>query len=757
MSIADSAVGAILEIPPQALAEIKNAENAIKKLALYSAEAAGKVNDHWGTVATHGLQQFIDKLREATGIMSAVSSKPIEFNINTNQATQNVSSASKQIDKDMQAISATVQTIAQSFDFSNVDASVKQLMNTFGQVESVIKNVAIARKQLATDDPEADRYNRLIEVLKEYIAQKKKSQETIQAQSNAENEAIALKSQNSLLSEQLRLQKQLNDLVIKKSVAQASGGDIIPKDEQRITAYVNRLATIQTELDKLSKSSLQFGEDNKHAFDTRAQQAHIAILGEESRATLKLASEMQKVEQIQQNASKYPSLANAVLDTSAVERKRQEFINAIKGIEGEIAKLNPKFQEALTAKWNAKSMIDSMTIKDIQTLQKHINQLGQSMIALSQAQGGGWHPNMQPMLDAINQFRAQIQQIKTESANMLNASTEVQEVQKLLQSYDQLYEKIRKIQNEQGYYDAAKSKLEAVNTAIQQQIQKITDNEAQIERLNQAFVRLNATQKAYDASGNLTTQAKNIYDKIEALKEENRLLKQNAIEAGKDNVSKLLSRYKELQTQLERINKLEEDLKSATGSTVAVGSPQAVQFNAYTSQRRAVEQEMRDIEMKNITEVNQYRQQKDAESLQASLSTFIQTEAQKTAEAKKQAEQQSNDRIQAYQKYLNTYQGAMTAANKLGTRGGQWEDTYENRARVIKNLETAIRNLKTTDADYEKKLKDLADALKRLKDAQKNVNDAMNQKPQVTLADANQARKIADQTKTLKDYETAYK
>lgn len=565
------------------------------------------------------------------------------------------------------------------------------------------------------------------------------------------NQSRGLAQQNSLLTEQLRLRTQLNDLIIKKQTAEAAGGNLIPKDEQRITALVGRLATIQSELDKLSQASLKYSEVNRQAFDTRAQQAHIAMLGEESRATTKLESEMQRVALMMQNKARYPNLANAVFDTTAVEAKRQEFVNAIKSIEAEISKMGPKFQEAMTAKWNAKGIIDSMAVKDIQNLQQHINALGQSMIALSKAQGGGWHPNMQPVLDAINQLRGQISQIKQDSANMIDTSAEAQAVNQLLAAYDRLYEKIRNIQDEKGYYDKAKGAMDSVNAAIQQQIEKITQNESTIEKLNQAFVRLNATQKAYDASGNLTTQAKNIYDKIEALKEENRLLKQNATEAGKDNVTKVLERYRELQSKLERINTLMDDMKSATGISTASGtSAQAAQFNAYVGQKQAIEQEMRDIEMRNIKEVADYRQQVQQQQLQSNLSTFVQNEAQKKEAAVSAAKE-------AGRQYAQSFAGAMAQADKVlsGQSSGKLATNLENIKRVLNDLKAASGNLNLLNpADVQKaeqlkkKIAELENLLKKYKDA------ATPDKPVISPQDAINAARNAT---TLKQLEDAYK
>lgn len=505
--VADSAVGAILEISPSALQDIQKAERYITNLQITSKRASEAVSSHWGSIATAGLGTFIQRLADAQEKMKLVSGGKIDFNINTNQATQNVNSASKQIDADMRAISATIQTIAQSFDFSNVEASVKNLINTFGQVESTIRNTNKVRREFATDDPEVNRYNRLIEVLKEYVAQKKKSQESVAVQNRQQAESDL----NRLYTERLRLLKEKEQLENKALVNTAKGlPDLTAKENQLLAEVTAKIQQIERQIQNIGNTYAGLAAKTKHAF--------------------------------------------------ALDELRQA-------------------------------------------------------------------------TDLQNQFNKALDAVDTSRTKQLVAE------------YKRLYAENQKII---GSLDAA-NKLGA---------------------------------------GVMTPQAYQTYNKL---------------------------------------------------------------FNDQT----AIITRMAEIERKNIQEIADFRQQKEMEANHRSLSEFVQAEAQKTAEAKRQAEQQSNARIEAYQKFLNTYQGAMAAANRLGTRGG-WEDTYENRARVIKNLEAAVRSLKTTDADYERQLHNLTTALNNLKNKQKEVDDAMKSQPKPNVADAQWLAQVARGTKTLEDYKRAY-
>ena len=216
-----------------------------------------------------------------------------------------------------------------------------------------------------------------------------------------------------------------------------------------------------------------------------------------------------------------------------------------------------------------------------------------------------------------------------------------------------------------------------------------------------------------------------------------------------NTVRSLLSEYKQLQSTIQTLGTTMSNFRSA-GGDISSASYQAMMGQLQTFVARETE-----IRKMGIVEIEQYRQQKANAAYAADLSAFIQNEAAKTAEAKRQASKQAQDRLEKYKQSINTYAGAMRQYNALGTSGGVYADTFENRERVIKNLEAAIKSLNKADSDYKNKLDALTSALHKLKAAQKEVSDAMKPtKPMVSPQDAINA---ANNARTLKDLQNAYK
>ena len=122
MSIADTAIGAILEIPDSLLAKITVADQMIRNLAKTSEKSANAVNKHWGEVATVGLQRFIDKLADAKNAMNGLGT--INVTLNTNAAVQSTEQLSTATQKTSSDVSKAVQDMAMSYDsLAKVDIS----------------------------------------------------------------------------------------------------------------------------------------------------------------------------------------------------------------------------------------------------------------------------------------------------------------------------------------------------------------------------------------------------------------------------------------------------------------------------------------------------------------------------------------------------------------------------------------------------------------------------------------------------------
>ncbi|MBD5381939.1 Hint domain-containing homing endonuclease [Clavibacter sp.] len=219
-------------------------------------------------------------------------------------------------------------------------------------------------------------------------------------------------------------------------------------------------------------------------------------------------------------------------------------------------------------------------------------------------------------------------------------------------------------------------------------------------------------------------------------------------ELEKGNTAKsLASEYAKLTKRLQDVNDAMNKYQASGGNV------NSTSFQALQSEWQNIMARRKEIEKMDIAEVNQYRTQLTQSAYQADLSAFVQAEAQKTAEAKKQADERARMQAESLNKYLNSAQGAMWYSRQLNK--GNIDNSYENRERAIKQLENAIKSLDSNDKNYDKTLQQLTRTLNTLKQAQDEVNNAMKlTKPMVSPQDAINAAKNATSLKQLKD---AYK
>lgn len=301
--VADNAVGAILEIPPTALQKITAAERAIAHLADTSQRAANAVKTHWGVTALQGFDKFIDAMQKAKDKMGDLGNVDIKMNVNTTQTTQKVDTATAQIQKDLNAISATVQTIAQSFDFSKPMESVRSFYKTLGEAESGLKNFENARRKLDDETPEANRYNRIIELIKQYIDIKKKSQETIQAKTESDADKRILADQKRLLTEQLNLRKQINAQKLVVESAKITDSAKLEEEQKILRQLFDQYRKNRSEVRALNNEKNDMSDSGKNQYELNAEKQKNDLLAQQLKyrqdlnKTLTTASEKTSVTQ----------------------------------------------------------------------------------------------------------------------------------------------------------------------------------------------------------------------------------------------------------------------------------------------------------------------------------------------------------------------------------------------------------------------------------------------------------------------------
>lgn len=101
MGAEDTAFGAILEIPQDALDKIKKADADIKTLAQTSQKAANEIKKHWQTIAVEGMDAFIAKINAANTALSGIKMPTgATFDLNVKSSDANaISNISSEVSK----------------------------------------------------------------------------------------------------------------------------------------------------------------------------------------------------------------------------------------------------------------------------------------------------------------------------------------------------------------------------------------------------------------------------------------------------------------------------------------------------------------------------------------------------------------------------------------------------------------------------------------------------------------------------------
>ena len=235
MAITDTAVGAILEIPSNAMAQIKRANDALLTLHESSKKAADQIYGDFARRMPDGIQKFIDKLVEAKRAMDGLGT--INVTLNTGAAVTEGQKLSTQMQKTSADVSKAAQEMSSvwnetlmgmkaPFGFSAIDissvAAIKEELKTlkgawedYGKNDDprtfMVNNVQLTRQQLAD----------LIAYLEKGIAQwkqfsgaKVEALANIQQKQQNEKDKTYLDEQKRLLERILQLRKDISGISI---------------------------------------------------------------------------------------------------------------------------------------------------------------------------------------------------------------------------------------------------------------------------------------------------------------------------------------------------------------------------------------------------------------------------------------------------------------------------------------------------------------------------------------------------------------
>lgn len=289
MPVSDTAVGAILEIPTQALDKIKQAQKAIENLSKASQDAANAVKNHWGEIATQGLDKFIQKITDAKGKLSEFGSKGVT--INTNGIEKSLTQAAQTTETQSQKISAGLQRIAMSdVNFSNFkefEALVRSMGLRYKDLEQAVKDYNAQRTEKKIDSTEANDLNKKIELVKEYLRVKKMSEER-QSMASAAIDRDYLTEQKRLLTDMLTIRKQLNAEQISGARKFQTGADTSAERES-INALLQRLREVNAAYRELNRTkSESLSAKGQTEAENNVLRAELALLKETTSTREKL-------------------------------------------------------------------------------------------------------------------------------------------------------------------------------------------------------------------------------------------------------------------------------------------------------------------------------------------------------------------------------------------------------------------------------------------------------------------------------------
>lgn len=289
MPVSDTAVGAILEIPTQALDKIKQAQKAIENLSKASQDAANAVKNHWGEIATQGLDKFIQKITDAKGKLSEFGSKGVT--INTNGIEKSLTQAAQTTETQSQKISAGLQRIAMSdINFSNFkefEALVRSMGLRYKDLEQAVKDYNAQRTEKKIDSTEANDLNKKIELVKEYLRVKKMSEER-QSMASAAIDRDYLTEQKRLLTDMLTIRKQLNAEQISGARKFQTGADTSAERES-INALLQRLREVNAAYRELNRTkSESLSAKGQTEAENNVLRAELALLKETTSTREKL-------------------------------------------------------------------------------------------------------------------------------------------------------------------------------------------------------------------------------------------------------------------------------------------------------------------------------------------------------------------------------------------------------------------------------------------------------------------------------------
>lgn len=342
----DTAVGAILEIPPQALNDILKAQRYIENLQITSKKAADAVSKHWGTTALTGLDAFIRKVEQANMKLGNLSNPKIDFSkINLSNVGAGASQSSSEISQLVQSISQLGTVLSK---FRKEKGSTKIVETKETEYSKVTAELA----------KQTERYIQLSQAIALFNAKKKEETSYKERQTNAANiaELQSLQQSLPLLREKVALMEKARNI----GLAAVNPDLQARRAKQELDAmnkmYAEEEKSSAKKAAQLEKDRQKEAEAARKSYE-KQQQMYEKLFGKGG------VADRQVRESLAQQKATILSTSQGAVDYAKNARSLRDLQNAYKNLKAVMSTLDPKssvWQQMNTVLGQTKTQIDKI-------------------------------------------------------------------------------------------------------------------------------------------------------------------------------------------------------------------------------------------------------------------------------------------------------------------------------------------------------------------------------------------------------------
>ena len=590
MPITDTAVGAILEIPSKAMAQIKRANDALLTLHESSRNAADQIYGDFARRMPDGVQKFIDKLAEAKKAMDGLGT--VNVTLNTGAAVSEGQKLSTQMQKTSADVSKAVQDMSASwsdlgkvnikgFDISKYGNNLTEVLARLDQLKQDFKNEPIGSGRNQSMADEIRQLEEAVRLYKQAAEEKNKALANIQQKQQNEKDKAYLDEQKRLLDRILQLRKDISQISIS-----VQRGTITGKTD--MSADLAQLEKLRKELretgwayrDLRTFQSQAISEDARIKAEIQSQNAKNAGLRQEVDERNKLAAAITRANELTAQGQQGKTRLGSGEEAAIQRQLNSDYKNQLKILK-EIGEIKAKAAE------QGKTLtINSAEVQLIQALEQRyrvyaedVNRVAGAYRAMGEAAAKNFAADRSEQLARNAIMLADAQKKAAGNTNQLTAEYKrlYAENQKLAASMDKIdWGKISPAtMGTQSYQN-----MSAAWSAMEVQARANQDRMAEIARKNIDEVNEFKRQKEMEAnqksiSDFVQAEAQKKAAALQAAQEESNARKQ-ALQAYLQSYQGAMAQADKIMsgrggtsmfaTNIENIKRAINDLKAASGS-----------------------------------------------------------------------------------------------------------------------------------------------------------------------------------------------